>query len=156
MTGSVVLVVSSCVESGTHPLGISSFRNLFRKDEIPRGWVPDSTQDDTTRTTEPVIVVHGTFAGRVPNSPALPRKWWERGGSFCERLDDHLRSHGSNARCWSHIVDGQSEYSWSGKNEETARQTASKSLRAHLETLEQDTEISRFHIVAHSHGGNVV
>ncbi len=132
-------------------------RNLFRKDEIPRGWLPDSTQDDrTTGMTEPVIVVHGTFAGRVPNSPALPRKWWERGGSFCERLDGHLRSHGSNARCWSHIVDDQFEYSWSGKNEETARQTASKSLGTYLQTLEQDTKISRFHIVAHSHGGNVV
>jgi hypothetical protein len=128
---------------------------LFRKDKIPTGWLPDSTQNCSTGTTEPIIVVHGTFAERDPDSPALPRKWWERGGSFCERLDSHLRSCGSNARCWSHIVDGQFEYGWSGQIEETARQIASKSLETYLQGLELDTKISRFHIVAHSHGGNV-
>jgi hypothetical protein len=131
-------------------------RNLFRKDRIPTGWLLDSTQACTIGTTEPVIVVHGTFANRVSNSPALPRKWWEQGSSFCKRLDSHLRSHGSNARCWSNIVEGQFEYSWSGENQETARQMASKSLETYLHTLERDTKISRFYIVAHSHGGDVV
>ena len=130
-------------------------RNLFRREKIPTGWVPNSQQDYTPEPTEPIIVVHGTFAARTINDPELPRKWWERGGSFCEKLDGLLGSRASNARCWSHLVDGQPEYSWSGKNQESARETASKSLQSYLLTLEQDYKIRRYHIIAHSHGGNV-
>lgn len=95
---------------------------------------------------QPIIVVHGTFAKNG--------RWWRREGDFCERLDDVLRSKDSNARCWL----GSSDlfYSWDGKNSEQSRSLAAVNLAQHLEHVASDTDVGRIHVVAHSHGGNVL
>jgi hypothetical protein len=115
---------------------------------------------------ETVLVIHGTFAnagGPAGDLATLP--WWR--GDFCRRLDALLASQGSGARCWAHrMIEKPSSsrfgggfyepFAWTGDNSEFARRTAAVALANELQTLEQDSEIRRYHIVAHSHGGNVL
>lgn len=102
---------------------------------------------------EPVIVVHGTFANPVPRASADPY-WWEPGGSFCRNLDAALERLGSPARCWAGLAN--SGFNWTDDNLEVARRAAARELAQYLKKIEQDPAIQRYHLVAHSHGGNVV
>jgi hypothetical protein len=100
---------------------------------------------------ETVIVVHGTFDGPVAGTT----KWWQSGGSFCESLDAEFKTLGFPARCWAHCEGGQhSEFSWDGRNNWRSRYEAAIRLNEHTEVLRKDGW--RCHLVAHSHGGNVV
>src|SRR5262249_12792160 len=86
----------------------------------------------------------------------------------------------SRARCWSHLggyhADPQDEpnqlvipsnnpsartsdfeeFSWSGKNSEVSRREAALELRSYLQRIETSQSISKYHLVGHSHGGNVI
>jgi hypothetical protein len=113
--------------------------------------------------SETVIVIHGTGAAPFPDRKE-PR-WWQAGGAFCQQLDHLLVTAGSRARCWSHIngyppVDGHpphlKEFHWSGRNSEVARREAASELRSYLKEIEGTEWITRYHLVAHSHGGNVI
>jgi pimeloyl-ACP methyl ester carboxylesterase len=118
---------------------------------------------------ETIILVHGTFAD--PGPDPLMKQWWQKGSEFCAALDSLLADSHSPARCWSHVSgigtfpfgsEMESiglflpEFSWSGANSEAARRMAGARLADYLEALEKDTELDRYHIIAHSHGGNVV
>lgn len=112
---------------------------------------------------ETVLVVHGTFANPSERPADGPRHWWEPGGCFCEQLDRALSGRGAAARCWQHaLVLGQSRsawmptFSWSGDNSEVARRHGARALAEQLERLEKHPGVERYHLVAHSHGGNVV
>ncbi len=57
---------------------------------------------------ETVIIVHGTFAAPYEgpeDQPVAgrPKKWYEPGSDFCQRLDEMLAAKGSQARCWAHL-----------------------------------------------------
>src|SRR6266446_6680756 len=126
---------------------------------------------------ETVLIIHGTGAG--PSPDAKQSQWWQPGSSFCKSLDGLLAASGSRARCWSHLETGLpfntgppnrrrfvrqdpttrrsgAEFHWSGNNSEVARRNAAVELRAYLRALEMEPRLDRYHLLAHSHGGNVV
>ena len=105
---------------------------------------------------ETIIVVHGTWA--APAAKEL--RWWQPVGDshvsegFVAKLDAELRQRGSTARCWAHCKDGSEIFHWSGENNWVDRAKASSAFRTYLHKLQSDGWTC--HIVAHSHGGNVV
>lgn len=106
---------------------------------------------------ETVIIVHGTWAAPDP----AKRRWYEpvdyrRPGSdvFVDWLDAALQRRGSAARCWAHCTNDNSIFHWSGENSWIARTRAAVALVDYVAKLRK--EGWRCHIVAHSHGGNVV
>ncbi len=128
---------------------------------------------------ETILVVHGTFSAPAPKSAAHTNdpcnatecghdvrecptnddsttRWWEPNGSFCQALNAKLAERGANARCWAHLHPHQQPFSWTGANSETDRQKASVKLTLELDAIAHDERVRHFHIVAHSHGGNVV
>ncbi len=106
---------------------------------------------------ETVIIVHGTWA--IPD-PAK-RRWYEpvdgrpEGEPFTTKLDTALRERGSPARCWAHCTDGNSIFQWwPGENSWIARTRAASALGDYVAKLQKMGW--RCHVVAHSHGGNVL
>jgi hypothetical protein len=100
-----------------------------------------------------VVLVHGTWASSQDSRP----KWYEtrkaEPDSFVSKLDGALSQDGSEARCWAHCQD-EKTYSWSGENSWLARSVAAAQLRNYLRRLIESGW--RCHVVAHSHGGNVL
>ncbi len=107
---------------------------------------------------EPVVLVHGTFAN-VRKETGVD--WWQPGSEFCRQLDALLQSAGSKARCWAHLSQRAPQarvvppFAWTGANTERARLEAGRALAQTLGALESDPGVERYHLVAHSHGGNV-
>ena len=100
---------------------------------------------------ETVFIVHGTFSG--PSSDPAPR-WYAHGESFSARLDAALADAGSDARCWRHLQTGEQGFSWDGANDWLSRAKTATRLRDQLQRLHRQGWT--VHVVAHSHGGNVV
>jgi hypothetical protein len=103
---------------------------------------------------ETVILVHGTWANSASASPP----WWDPSSEFVKNLDAALAARGSIARCWApqpFEIERPKVFAWSGENSQSKRQAASVAL-AELLSWWEGTENFRYHIVAHSHGGNVV
>ena len=105
---------------------------------------------------ETVIIVHGTWA--APESGT--RRWYQPSGeaptceSFIAKLDAALQERGSPARCWAHGGQENQIFQWSGENSWIARTCAASALGDYVVGLQRKGW--RCHIVAHSHGGNVV
>ena len=99
---------------------------------------------------EPVIVVHGTYANGSD--------WWRPKSKFCKQLDQYLAALDSDARTWSGISEelAVGDFGWDGSNSETSRNQAAASLAQKLVKLLDNKEVHRVHLVAHSHGGNVL
>src|ERR1700754_3163859 len=99
---------------------------------------------------ETIVIVHGTFAETFD--------WWLPGSDFCRTLDRLLGESGCEARCWSHVPspDDPLLFRWSGLNSEQARVDAAEDLAAYLAIHLKNEDIERVHIIAHSHGGNIV
>ena len=105
---------------------------------------------------ETVVIVHGTWA-----APELEKtQWYQRpddvsatDGFVC-KLDTALEARGSPARCWAHCAKEFPIFQWSGENSWVVRTHAAGALADYLAKLRE--EGWRCHIVAHSHGGNVV
>jgi uncharacterized BrkB/YihY/UPF0761 family membrane protein len=106
---------------------------------------------------ETVIIVHGTFAAQ----DSVKRGWYEPvdgrpgGEPFPTKLDAALQARGSQARCWAHCTEGNRLFEWwPGENSWIARTRAAASLGKYVADLQ--AQGWRCHIVAHSHGGNVL
>jgi len=102
---------------------------------------------------ETVIIVHGTWAAPVANQ----LHWYQLGGGeggFVRKLDDALRAKGSRARCWAHCDQTSKIFHWSGENSWVARTRAADELGDYVQELRTAGWLC--HIVAHSHGGNVL
>jgi Alpha/beta hydrolase len=111
----------------------------------------DSSGDIVNET---VILVHGTFANSESKSPA----WWEPRSDFVKELDATLAAGGSVARCWAGYFfkyQRPAMFAWTGDNSQSQRRAASRALAELLVDFERTMNF-RYHIVAHSHGGNVV
>jgi len=113
---------------------------------------------------ETILLIHGTFAN---SSDKEEGDWWTPGSDFCRDLDEKLRTRGSAARCWEHLnrtsrakvtrdPSRRLPFAWCGENSEKARREAGRALAGRLRALEQDPRIVRYHLVGHSHGGNVI
>ncbi|MHC2718269.1 lipase family protein [Bradyrhizobium diazoefficiens] len=103
---------------------------------------------------ETVIIVHGTWAA----PKAGKAQWYQPSAlveSFVAKLNVALKERGSAARCWEHCADGDSFFHWSpGENSWIARTQAASALADYVNNLRK--EGWSCHIIAHSHGGNVV
>lgn len=93
---------------------------------------------------ELVILVHGTFAA---SDSDYGGGWWQAGGRFGTKLNERLQG---KARC----ADIGEVFHWSGKNLESERRAASQKLADRF--LELEAKGHPYHVIAHSHGGNVV
>jgi hypothetical protein len=120
------------------------------------------------RQHEVVLVVHGSFANPLRDSTndGGTLEWWESSGSFSKALDVALERRGARARCgaplesrldlWRREGVGSVWRGWSGDNSEVERRRGAYDLANHIRFLHRHPDVSRIHIVAHSHGGNVV
>jgi pimeloyl-ACP methyl ester carboxylesterase len=100
-------------------------------------------------TTEPILLVHGSFANSS-GSGDVP--WWQPGSAFCRTLDLRCREQGAAARCWASVK----TFAWTGYNSEPARRAGGSALAGQLAALEADASVARYYLVGHSHGGNVI
>jgi hypothetical protein len=99
---------------------------------------------------ETVIIVHGTYAAPQPGAS----RWYQPTEGFIAKLDAALQERGSPARCWAHCTQGDPIFQWSGENSWIARTHAASALGDYVAKLRKEDWCC--HIVAHSHGGNVV
>jgi len=108
---------------------------------------------------ELVLVIHGTFASNAT--------WWQSGSSFCTKLEAALNHRDLNAACWMKVAhDAKDEndavrnsyyyFRWSGLNDHHARLSAGEDLAFFISHRARIGSFSKIHIVAHSHGGNVL
>ena len=103
------------------------------------------------RNRETIIVIHGTTFGR----PRRKNPWYQpQTGEFVSKLDAELRKRGSNARCWAHCNQDNQLFTWSGENDWIARGNAAQKLADYIAKVAKCGW--RCHIVAHSHGGNIL
>lgn len=131
-------------------------RGLAHREEISSAVLLRATDRGHVMPKETVIIVHGTWAAPEPGVT----KWYQRptedaeAANFVAKLDAALDERGSAARCWAHCADGQEPFRWSGDNSWIARRHAAAKLGEYVARLQGDGW--RCHVVAHSHGGNVV
>lgn len=121
------------------------------------------TEKPEREDIETVLLIHGTSANK--HNEQGP-DWWHRGSKFCHELDALLQQAGAAARCWAHLdrkrdfgahVVGSAEpFAWTGENSEAARRYGGRALADQLQRLESDPRIARYHLIGHSHGGNVM
>jgi hypothetical protein len=108
----------------------------------------------TEPVAETVLLVHGTSANAASGAPA----WWQAGSDFCSRMNHELENNGCPARCWADVGlilhDRPAVFAWTGANRESDRLAAGHALKDLLLWFEKCK--IRYHLVAHSHGGNVV
>lgn len=135
-------------------------------------WMPGTSRATANGQRETILIIHGTFANpnTLKEQKIQQQMWWKRGGKFCEQLDKVLAVNGCAARCWAHLDFDflaprsfvarhrvyYTTFSWSGDNSEVARRIGAKELAEQLSMLERDPRVRRYHLIAHSHGGNVV
>jgi hypothetical protein len=117
--------------------------------------MPNSQQ--IQQKNETVIIVHGTWAKPEPGAV----RWYQpplgddpEAQGFTTKLDTALKQRGSRARCWAHCSGGDQLFEWSGENSWTARTRAAAALASYISKLQNSGWLC--HIIAHSHGGNVV
>src|SRR5262249_24120196 len=105
---------------------------------------------------ETVIIVHGTYAAPKPGAS----RWYQpiedvpATEGFITKLNDALQKRGSAARCWAHCSQGDQGFYWTGENKWIDRTRAASELGNYVRKLRNEGWCC--HIVAHSHGGNVV
>ena len=126
---------------------------LFLQEDADGAMYAGYIADELTKET--IIIVHGTWAA----PEADKRRWYQRPDGtlvdgFVSKLNAALRKHGSRARCWAHCTHGSQIFVWSGKNSWIARTNAAAALGAYVNNLLDQGWCC--HIIAHSHGGNVV
>lgn len=110
-------------------------------------------QPTKTPVSEPVLLIHGTFANKYRHDKT---DWWQSGSAFCTELDARLAENSSAARCWAGFTGHREIFAWTGSNLESERRSGGRSLAALLTDLENDPAVESYHLIAHSHGGNVV
>ena len=90
------------------------------------------------------------------------------GSDFSQQLDSLLQEEGSAARCWANLREPRPQaayrlavgptkpFAWTGENSEIARRNGGRALAAQIAAFEDDANVARYHLVGHSHGGNVI
>lgn len=109
-----------------------------------------------------VIVVHGTADAVLMDRD--DRKWWQTESVFARRLVKRLRQLDELERSNADVDQRPRDFAiipfhWSGDNKKDERQIASGELADQIREIcgaDGPTEFEDIHIVAHSHGGNVL
>lgn len=121
---------------------------------LESSWSLMSTSSHAPPVRETVLLVHGTWANIASDTLA----WWQAGSDFCSRMNRALENNGCSARCWADVgfvlTDRPQVFAWTGANRESDRIAAGHALADTLLWFERAS--IRYHLVAHSHGGNVV
>src|ERR1700730_14886106 len=103
-----------------------------------------------------ILVIHGTW--NAPDAGQL--KWLQldpnNPGNFCYRLDWALASGPLHDSVWRQCPGNEVTFNWGGDNSHPAREVGAKDLCLRLWKMRQSDPRARIHIIAHSHGGNVV
>jgi hypothetical protein len=106
--------------------------------------------------TDYVLVIHGTW--NTPDGGQL--KWFqldpENPENFCYRLNQALASGPLRDAVWRQCPGTEVVFKWSGDNTHEAREEAAEKLCSLLLDMRQSDPEARIHLIAHSHGGNVV
>jgi pimeloyl-ACP methyl ester carboxylesterase len=121
-------------------------RDAALLDSFPADSPAPETSGEPGRET--ILLIHGTFANEALS-------WWLPGSDFCRKLDASLLARQSPARCWAHIASPNDAFAWTGDNLESERRLGGDMLVKAIKNLERAPDIDRYHIVAHSHGGNL-
>lgn len=105
--------------------------------------------------THHVWVIHGTF--NAPDENGL--KWYQPNPSdphnFCTRLSTALANGPLKDSVWRDVP-ASDVFSWTGDNDHDARVKAAEKLADRIYDLTRHSPKVRLHLVAHSHGGNVL
>ena len=91
-----------------------------------------------------LITVHGTNDADGTSEGA---RWWQRGSTFLGALGAALTARGTTEA----VV---TPFHWSGENSDDERLDAGKALAKVMRRLDKSSR--PYHVLAHSHGGNVV
>src|SRR5262249_12292903 len=76
--------------------------------------------------------------------------------NFCRRLNDHLETRGMGRPVWRTCGHLRTDFHWSGSNDHAARLAAALELVDLVQGISTADKTARIHLIAHSHGGNVV
>jgi hypothetical protein len=103
--------------------------------------------DTSTPGAVQILLVHGTKlqTGDEESEPST-REWWNKDHEFHKHLEKML---GEEERPYE-----ISTFEWNGSNSEATRRKSARKLRRRL--LKWERSKTRYHIVAHSHGGSVL
>lgn len=102
-----------------------------------------------------VLVVHGTWA--APKGDEQP--WYgryRRKGNFCWELERRLQGTALEGAVWRSQPRDAPYWSWDGENDHVQRLRAADRLAREFERIVDNDPEARLHVVAHSHGGNVL
>jgi hypothetical protein len=102
--------------------------------------------------THYVMLIHGTWNSPTPGEV----KWYESGGAFAKKLARRLEGSPLAGAVWRRCCGNGCNFSWSGDNTHDARLEAAEKLSATLLGIRVADPKARIHLVAHSHGGNIV
>lgn len=121
-----------------------------------------------------VLVIHGTFGGPKEDRDGRPldlsKKWWApEGGTlgipFCAKLRDALAEEFANGKgpvpgdaVWGDIGLPTVEFPfyWGAKNSDASREEGAQKLAQRILSIREAQPNALVHLIAHSHGGNVV
>src|SRR5215469_15328029 len=106
--------------------------------------------------THYVLIVHGTW-----NPPREGRRLWYQlddadSQNFCTKLNSALEYFGMGGAVWRSLNGEVTEFGWSGANRHEDRIAAARQLARRIVEISTADPTARIHLVAHSHGGNVV
>jgi hypothetical protein len=106
--------------------------------------------------THYVLIVHGTW-----NPPHEGQRLWYQlddadSQNFCTKLNSALEYFGMEGAVWRSLNGKVTEFGWSGANRHEDRIAAARQLAKRIVEITTADPTARIHLVAHSHGGNVV
>src|SRR5262245_43681537 len=106
--------------------------------------------------THYVLVVHGTW-----NPPRDGERLWYQldeanTANFCRQLNDRLDTTHIGRAVWRACDGEATDFAWSGANLHEDRIVAAKQLARRIVEISTKDPTARIHVVAHSHGGNVL
>ena len=99
-----------------------------------------------------VLLVHGTWT----DTPGWHKFDEHQPNNFASRLSALLSKRGMPGIIEKSVNATSRHFSWSGANDHKARLEAAESLAIHIRNICENDPLARVHIVAHSHGCNVV
>lgn len=103
-----------------------------------------------------VLVIHGTWNPPVPGFPVWHQLDEADPANFCRQLNDELEKLGLGRPVWRRLDDDEIYFFWTGANKHEDRVAAGESLFKLISEIIDSDPAARIHLIAHSHGANVV